>query len=189
MEILILSNEEQDRNLFISCLSADKSSFTFCPSEAKRGEYSAALRRYQEAKPPLDTSRLAARRIHLIITLSNNRFLFLKIIVNSPIRITISFATILLGALIIKLFPEIITVILFLNNFFSFIKKLFKNSSMASFTELSFVILFLKKFFLLLVIIPIDLNICLELARLNRGARNPKSSLRFKPEGFDQFLR
>ncbi|KKS24845.1 MAG: hypothetical protein UU83_C0019G0022, partial [Candidatus Jorgensenbacteria bacterium GW2011_GWF2_41_8] len=24
MEILILSNEEQDRNLFISCLSADK---------------------------------------------------------------------------------------------------------------------------------------------------------------------
>ncbi|KKS24024.1 MAG: hypothetical protein UU84_C0040G0004 [Candidatus Yanofskybacteria bacterium GW2011_GWC2_41_9] len=36
MEILILSNEEQDRNLFISCLSADKSSFTFCPSEAKR---------------------------------------------------------------------------------------------------------------------------------------------------------
>ena len=61
MEILILSNEEQDRNLFISCLSADKSSFTFCPSEAKRGEYSAALRRYQEAKPPLDTSRQAAR--------------------------------------------------------------------------------------------------------------------------------
>jgi len=45
MEILILSNEDQDRNLFISCLSADKSSFTFCPSEAKRGEYSAALRR------------------------------------------------------------------------------------------------------------------------------------------------
>ncbi|KKS25399.1 MAG: hypothetical protein UU83_C0006G0001, partial [Candidatus Jorgensenbacteria bacterium GW2011_GWF2_41_8] len=26
MEILILSNEDQDRNLFISCLSADKSS-------------------------------------------------------------------------------------------------------------------------------------------------------------------
>ncbi|OGN00639.1 MAG: hypothetical protein A2736_02795 [Candidatus Yanofskybacteria bacterium RIFCSPHIGHO2_01_FULL_41_27] len=48
MEILILSNEEQDRNLFISCLSADKSLFTFCPSEAKRGEYFAALRRYQE---------------------------------------------------------------------------------------------------------------------------------------------
>jgi len=66
MEILILSNEEQDRNLFISCLSADKSSFTFCPSEAKRGEYSAALRRYQEAKPPLDTSRQAARRIRFI---------------------------------------------------------------------------------------------------------------------------
>ncbi|OGM99908.1 MAG: hypothetical protein A2736_03000 [Candidatus Yanofskybacteria bacterium RIFCSPHIGHO2_01_FULL_41_27] len=38
--------------------------FTFCPSEAKRGEYSAALRRYQEAKPPLDTSRFAARRIY-----------------------------------------------------------------------------------------------------------------------------
>ena len=67
MEILILSNEDQDRNLFISCLSADKSSFTFCPSEAKRGEYSAALRRYQEAKPPLDTSRQAARRIHFNI--------------------------------------------------------------------------------------------------------------------------
>src|SRR3989338_615891 len=65
MEILILSNEEQDRNLFISCLSADKSSFTFCPSEAKRSEYSAALRRYQEAKPPFDPSRQAARRIHL----------------------------------------------------------------------------------------------------------------------------
>ena len=42
--------------------------FTFCPSEAKRGEYSATLRRYQEAKPPLDTSRQAARRIHLIIS-------------------------------------------------------------------------------------------------------------------------
>src|SRR3989344_4741293 len=66
MEILILSNEEQDRNLFISCLSADKSLFTFCPSEAKRGEFSAALRRYQEAKPPLDTPRQAAGRIYFL---------------------------------------------------------------------------------------------------------------------------
>src|SRR3989344_5675169 len=78
MEILILSNEEQDRNLFISCLSADKSSFTFCPSEAKRGECSAALRRYQEAKPPLDTPRQAAGRIyfsnHFPLCLTNNSF-------------------------------------------------------------------------------------------------------------------